>query len=323
MSGTHSTSTHACAVYDLTIKSEGLDKSDVITWFNEIAKKWCFQLEKGESTGYIHYQCRISLKVKVRLHTFLEKIPDNMKVRASITSSNAKAVDFYVMKDETRIEGPWKDTDPKPTSELLNNLPRWVAKVINPDLPKWEGWGEEANKTLDKINFFPWQKSVIDHSRIEPDNRTINVIVDLLGDRGKSWFVTLMVCLNLVIDIAFSNEIKDIARMIMNQPKKHCYFVDLPKATDKNHIHNFMASIEQLKNGRAYDDRYRFQSAVFDAPHVWIFTNTVPPTELLTRNRWKIWGINHQLELVPWELLHHHIELHPIPEVKLTLNIVR
>ena len=92
---------------------------------------------------------------------------------------------------------------------------------------------------------------------------------------------------------------------------------------DKNHIHNFMASIEQLKNGRAYDDRYRFQSAVFDAPHVWIFTNTVPPTELLTRNRWKIWGINHQLELVPWELLHHHIELHPIPEVKLTLNIVR
>ena len=52
--------------WDFTLDGE-VECEEVKEWLKKLAKKWCFQLEKGEKTGYVHYQGRVSLIVKVRM----------------------------------------------------------------------------------------------------------------------------------------------------------------------------------------------------------------------------------------------------------------
>lgn len=251
------------AVYDLTIKEEGLSVDDVKQWFNDIAKKWVFQLEQGSETGYRHYQCRISLKVKTRLNTFIKDIPDEFtSCKVSVTSNECKTNNFYVLKRDTRLEGPWANTD--------RVVPRWLA-----DEPKW----------------YPWQQSVIDRINNNASTREVNIIVDCEGNKGKSFLACWLGARGIISRIPFMNDTKDIARMIMDKEKCGAYFIDLPRATNKKYMDNFIAAMEELKNGYAYDDRYHFKEEYFNPPHVWIFTNKEPDTSLLSKDRWNFWEI--------------------------------
>ena len=56
-------------VYDFTVPD--MDLMQLKETLKKHCKKWAFQKEKG-STGYIHYQGRLSLKLKKRLKNVLE-----------------------------------------------------------------------------------------------------------------------------------------------------------------------------------------------------------------------------------------------------------
>jgi len=79
------------------------------------------------------------------------------------------------------------------------------------------------------------------------------------------------------------------------------------------------AAIEEIKNGYAYDDRYRFQEAMFEPPHVWVFTNTMPDTKLLSLDRWKFWTITDDNRLQPFYNT-PTLKLNIIDTMKLTNN---
>lgn len=54
-------------VWDFTIPKSAVSNIDELKdKLNIHCKKWIFQEEKGTSTGYEHYQGRISLKMKAR-----------------------------------------------------------------------------------------------------------------------------------------------------------------------------------------------------------------------------------------------------------------
>ena len=42
------------AVFDFTLKAEGITREQVEKWLKLECKTWTFQLEKGEETGYLH-----------------------------------------------------------------------------------------------------------------------------------------------------------------------------------------------------------------------------------------------------------------------------
>lgn len=94
--------------FDFTISKEHANFLEIKGWCEENCKKWVFQLEKGKS-GYEHYQGRVSLKEKRRLSGIIGRSWSE-KVHWSITSSNCKGFS-YVMKIDTRLDGPWKDDD--------------------------------------------------------------------------------------------------------------------------------------------------------------------------------------------------------------------
>lgn len=264
-------------VFDLTISEELVTKDTLIQFFSTHAKKWAFQLEKGEETDYLHYQIRISTKVKKRLSTFIKWFGKEIGFkgfRASATSGENATNDFYVTKEETRVEGPWSDKDSK-----VNYIPMWLRQAR-----QWYPWQITFMEYVE--DYDPWNPS-----------RSINVFVDPTGNNGKSTICLYLAVRGKLRVLPALNDAKDMMRIIMDTPKKPCYVFDLPRAQDKKFMHNFIAACEVLKNGYAYDDRYHFKEEYFDPPNIWIFTNQPLDETLLSSDRWRYWHLNENNEL--------------------------
>ena len=63
---TSKTNNNQMCVWDFTIPNDNIKKEVLIEKLNKHCKDWTFQGEKGK-TGYLHWQGRLSLKVKLRL----------------------------------------------------------------------------------------------------------------------------------------------------------------------------------------------------------------------------------------------------------------
>lgn len=249
--------TSAICTWDFTLKAEGLSHTDVLGKIEGIAKKWCFQKECGES-GYVHYQGRVSLKLKTRK-------PETIftGIHWSPTSTENRDNDFYTCKEDTRIDGPWKDTDEK------IYIPRQIREITV---------------------LRPWQQQVIDMSKIW-DKRHIDILYCPDGNSGKTTLKGYMRAYGLGRPLPFCNDFKDIMRMVMDMPTSKCYIIDMPRAINKDKLFQFYSAIEEIKNGYAYDDRYSFKEKNFDCPSVWVFTNVLPDRSYMSNDRWRIWRI--------------------------------
>lgn len=252
--------------YDCTIWAENKDTKkiltpeELITIFKKHCKKYAFQLERAPQTGKLHYQCRISFKVKQRLKTGWDLIGLGSQCLLFPTSSENRDNNFYVTKDETRVEGPWMDTDPEP-----EYVPRQVRKI---------------NDTL-----LGWQERIVNLINGEED-RKIRLIYCPKGNNGKTILTQWMRCKGLARNIPPCNDYKDIMRIVMCVPIQKCYIIDMPRALKKGELSGFFSGIESLKDGYVFDDRYHFKDKLFDAPQVVVFTNSIPDPTLLSDDKW-------------------------------------
>lgn len=258
------------AVWDMTIPAEGVEKDDLIVFFNEHFKKWIFQLEKGEQTGYLHYQFRGSLNVKLRKTGLMKLIRaedspfpkiSERAVTPTVTDTVILTYERYTSKLETRVDGPWSSED--------------QANYIPIDMRFTPEWNE-------------LQQMIITRTQEPPNRRIINCIVDTKGNNGKSFLATWMYTHGQANYIPFFTEAKDLMRMVFGLPRRSVYFIDLPRALSHRAEHEIYGGIEQLKTGIIYDDRYRFKMEAIDPVHVFVFTNRAPNMELASMDRWRI-----------------------------------
>jgi len=257
-----------CCVYDLTFNGENLPEIDAVKQcFSLSCKEWAFQKEAGNESGRVHLQARISLKVKERITGVIKKFPG---WHISVTSNENRGNMFYVLKEETRLAGPWTSKD------VVIYVPRQVREVSV---------------------LYPWQMHIIRDATVW-NTRTINVVIDTVGNSGKSVLKSWIMCHGIGISLPYSNDFRDISRMVMDQPKKSLYLIDIPRALKKDALHQFFAGLESLKDGIAFDDRYKFRTEQFDCPNIWIFMNQVPNLNYLSQDRWRIWSIDGDRELV-------------------------
>lgn len=271
MAGT--TGTGPVCVYDFTwwVNPEQEDPSVMIDWLEEHTKKWSFQLEHVEGHERSHFQGRFSLKLKQRMKQVLGKMKDFPGVHLSPTSKENSKNDFYVTKEETRKAGPWSD----------QHRPVYIPMHLN--MKEWR----------------PWQQAVIKSLDVH-DARSVNVIHDPKGNIGKSVLALNLTCQKKCNYIPLVREYKDIMRMVMDMPKCGAYIIDLPRAVNKSKMDEMWGALETVKSGYAYDDRYSFRHEVFDSPVMWVFTNSIPSTDYLSKDRWAIWGVDPEsLELIP------------------------
>lgn len=275
---------HPVANYEFRCNASDNNVDDLKTTCRKLGKKWVFQLEKSDS-GYEHFQGSISLIKKRRvgeLHVLWKsqyeagELPSPLPNYCQPKVTGNVGDSFYSTKLDTRVDGPWKDTDVEVYLPL--DIRQLMAKPTFPS---------------------PWQRNVIDMVDVF-EIRKVDIIIDEDGGKGKSSLVRYLGCKGLAKKIPFANDYKDIMRMVMDMPTQKMYFIDMPRAIGKDRLFQLYAAIEEIKGGYAFDDRYSFKDKYFDPPRVVVITNTPPDLKLLSRDRWNLWSIDQEKGLVPY-----------------------
>lgn len=256
--------------------------SHLIEW----AKKWAFQKEKSQQTGYVHWQIRCRLIKKVRLKTLisLKKFFPNCHVSPTSTTVHKAGKFNYVLKCQTRLEGPWTDTDYEPEVPLTRQLKAFQT-------------------IIDTQGFRPWQTKLIAKLSLRED-RFITLIYDQVGNVGKSIFSEYLERRQDVkaFELPPVNNIEDIMAICMCIKPQDVYLVDMPRAMKKDKLGQFYAGLECLKNGYMYDKRYSFKRRRIDRPQIWVFTNTLPSWDLMSIDRWKVYELTTSYDLVDYDM---------------------
>lgn len=274
---------NALYYYDFTINCDEFNLTENIkTWLTLIAKKWVFQ---AEEVGHKHYQGRFSLKKKKRIHN----IENPLKGHFSISSSNSLGDDevskdknyvfSYVMKEESRIEGPWSNIQ-----EIDTYIPR-----------QFRG-----------INLRPWQKLLLEKAEAFND-RHINLIYDPIGNKGKSVVAhyARLHLKGLVIPCVNDQErlVATCCNICMSKRLRNPnpLFIDMPRAMGKDRLYGLYSAVEQIKSGYLFDLRNKYKDWDIDSPNIWVFSNKLPEEGILSVDRWKIWYITDDCEeLLPY-----------------------
>jgi len=265
---------NAVAVYDFTLKAEGITKDDILDWLSKNAKTWCFQLEEGAETGYVHFQGRISLRKKIRLSGQIKVQPWDNHCNWSVTSITNYENTFYVLKDDTRLEGPWTEKDER--------------KIETGQITLFKTW-----------ELRPYQRWIKEECQ-RFCMRSINLIYDRTGNMGKSIFSEYMEFEGLIEEIPPYRLMDDIVQWVHGRQKKSAYFIDLPRGMRKTALGDLYSGIEVIKNGVAYDKRNYPKKSRFTRPRVFVFTNELPRLDLMSKDRWVIHTINENFEHVPY-----------------------
>lgn len=246
----------------------------------QVGKKWSFQREQAAG-GNPHYQGRVSLHKKKRLAELRALLRDTNLTTAhwSPSSTNSGASFSYVTKLDTRIAGPWHDTDEVPEVFVM---PDDIAEI-------------------EKLR--PWQQRIVTwatHHKWE--RRKIVTVVDLVGGVGKTTLKRWLQCHHRehVQILPPLSDAKDMAQFIMSTRRDttRCYVIDIPRAcTDAKVLARLYGALETIKDGSCYDTRYKGREMVFTPPRVLVFTNTTPELKWMSKDRWVTLNIDETEEL--------------------------
>lgn len=263
---------HALKRWDWTCWN-AVEAIDIAKVLKEIAPKWVFQQEMGDEKQGIHYQGRLVLFKKVRLPQLVEMLKGGPLVASHLspTSNNCKGF-RYVMKAQGRVAGPWKDTDP--------------------DM-------EEMPREIKGITLYPWQQTILNSCHMVQERR-VNVLIDVVGGLGKS---TLKKYLRYHRHAAVGPPTSDKKALMAYfiDYKADAYVFDLPRDfQSKKSVGEFWSGIEAIKDGYGMDPRYKHRECQRSSPVVWILTNTMPDLKRLTCDRWALWIVSPEGNLIKY-----------------------
>lgn len=248
-------------------------KQDVKEWdtaaikrvFKNWFKRWCFQIECGKATKKFHIQARLSVKVKDSTrNAVVEKLKvlwaedEGASWYVKPTSENAMGSNLYVMKMDTRVEGPWSDRD----------------------------GGGYVQKRFRDPTLLPWQErllKLIKKHQEECNDRNIICVSEPNGRIGKSYFKGYCKShFGAKIIPATMADGGDMVRCLMAQveegdEKVHVVMVDVPRATAPKHWFALARGLETLKQGFLYDERNSWKECTIEPPVVVCFMNDPPP----------------------------------------------
>lgn len=272
------------AVFDFTAYCDLVSQETLNEFLINYSKKWCYQKEQGEESGKLHWQGRISLKVRKRfgeVKSWTKGLKDNLHtIHWSLTSNENTKNDFYVMKEDTRVAGPW-------SSEDIPETPAYIPR--------------QYRDKMDTLR--PFQEKIKDLS-MEYNDRTIHYIYCENGNKGKSTIANLMRIFNHGIILPPINDADKLVfsacNILMAKKIRNTIpiFIDLPRAMNQERLYGIFSAIEVIKSGYVYDTRNHYKDWDFDSPNIFVFSNIEPELSLLSRDRWIVWTIDDDDNLV-------------------------
>lgn len=249
---------------------------------SEWADSWVFQLERGSVAGKLHYQCRMILEnpqMTATMLTLFECRGFDVKDVTFLPETN-KSIEqgglaFYVMKDDTRVDGPWCDDRYQPPRP-----PNWIPDMCSDCVE----------------NPRPWMTSLLNIIEGPPHHRKILWICTLngLGGVGKSLFTTYLEASKKACYLGDGTPIQ-LKEAVIADGEWKAYTLDLPKTfSHDNRIGDYVNVLETVKNGfiktAMHGKRKKLLMNV--RPHLIVFSNRVPPFEMMTEGRFDVYTID-------------------------------
>jgi len=263
--------------FDITIPMDKYDSwRSLYRKLKGYCKKFGFQLEQGRKTGYKHWQCRVSLITKRTCTALLTEIIPVIGGNWTLTSDNVHSGPKhfnYVMKEDTRIDGPWDDRTPCDDAPVMTRQLREFMEKIGPY----------------NTGMYDFQMHIYYDSQVY-DDRKITLIYDPNGNSGKTSIINLLEYKEIALYVPPVDSMKDMSQYICCFETRRCYCIDLPRAMkkDKKALRGIYSGIELLKDGRMFDTRYAAKSRRIDCPQIMVFCNDLPDFDMLSNDRWEI-----------------------------------
>lgn len=135
---------------------------------------------------------------------------------------------------------------------------------------------------VQKDNLVPrdgWQRQLFEDLSQAPNNRSIIWIFDADGNKGKSYFARNYPGKNYYVtggkaaDIYYGYEYEPVVFFDLARMKQDIVQYDV---------------MEAFKNGQFYSTKYESRLVRFNVPHVVVFANFHPATQMLSADRWDI-----------------------------------
>lgn len=129
-----------------------------------------------------------------------------------------------------------------------------------------------------------WQAELYGQLILPPDEREIVFIVDLAGNKGKSWFSRYYCDRHENAQIIVPGKKADMAYTVREDCR--VFFVDCPRSKQGEYIqYDFL---EELKNGYIFSPKYQSQVKKLEIPHVIVLMNERPDMTKLSADRYTI-----------------------------------
>lgn len=297
--------------YDLTIKNI-FDYEKIGTALYDLCECFVFQLEKGDETGYEHYQVRLKTKNACTKHNLIDLLQKKLNCDIADVgyvsptyNETFKSKNFnYVMKDdETKIAGAWTEHDfenHKPTFipydiELsLNTTNKFQKSIISSIEKHIENVKKISNKNCSSTD--------IDEYRLM--KRKINILIDFTGNHGKSTLIEILRDYYKCIKLPCINDFKELTQACCNKlvdsnnRTPSGIFIDMPRCMEKNKLKGYFSAIEEIKQGMICDVRHKYTEWRFYSCPIWLMTNEVPEISYLSSDRWTFYTIDENNELI-------------------------
>lgn len=126
---------------------------------------------------------------------------------------------------------------------------------------------------------------------MERDDRTIEIVVDEVGNSGKTAWAMYQDYLHKAVYIPPLKRGLDLVACVLGKRESDWYIVDTPRAFE--FTDDWACSLEQLKNGYVFDTRYSFRDKVLQVrPRITVLCNNEPDFEkYFSKDRVSLFGL--------------------------------
>lgn len=160
-------------------------------------------------------------------------------------------------------------------SEIYAKYPRFVHLYVQDNTPK---------KVLPDHDMRDWQRELKERLDEEPDDRTIEFIVDYEGNSGKSWFAHKLAQVDDRVQVLPPGKLADMAYAL--DPTTRCLIIDAPRSKQGEYIQ--YEFLESVKNGYVFSTKYESYCKQLEKCHVVVMMNEMPDMTKLSMDRYKI-----------------------------------
>ena len=243
------------------------------------------QLEIGTENSIPHYQLAISTA--------------SICTRKKVLEAFEKKIEGHINVD---IQFNFEDMKNYCSKKTIFVSEEYSGKIYK---HQWQMDFLERKPQLKKVleNPFEWQKFLKEEVLSKsPDDRTVDWIIDPVGNSGKSSFARayvssiptdgiLMKIDNLDrMELTLIQKIENYRKRYYKDPK--VLFFDFPRASDSTKIISATALMEDAKSGHletTFGGNHK-EIEISDV-HVVVLSNTAPDLSVLSVDRWRLWRL--------------------------------